>query len=221
MDAAATALNAHLAVHTTRSSSCAAEAPLHTPPSEQAGGRSKGNKAAQEGVGPTPPPKARPKPTKVPMLRGWRSSPRLGAAAVSQSLKRVRDTDVQNASRRAPRRGADAQRLCLMRHDLCVALYTICQCRCQKQCRRQETHPNPVLCYFVAFAPSPGLFTRESMQPGQISGALHGVSITGALHARSGLKLCRCPRRLTLCLSSFRFNTPNWPKFMDILQQEP
>ena len=87
VDTAATALMAHLAVHTTPSLSCAAEAPLHTPPSEQAGGRSKGNGAAQDGVGPTPPPKARPKPTKVPMLRGWRTLPRLGAAAVSQSLK--------------------------------------------------------------------------------------------------------------------------------------
>ena len=31
---------------------------------------------------------------------------------------------VRNASRRAPRRGADAQDLCLMKNDLCVALYT-------------------------------------------------------------------------------------------------
>ena len=93
VDTAATALHAHLAVHTTPSPSCAAEAPLHTPPSEQAAGRNKGNKAAQDWVGPTPPPKARPKPTKVPMLRGWRSSPRLGAAAVSQYSKRVRDRD--------------------------------------------------------------------------------------------------------------------------------
>ena len=46
VDTAATALNAHLAVHTTPSPSCAAEAPLHTLLSEQAGGRSKGNKAA-------------------------------------------------------------------------------------------------------------------------------------------------------------------------------
>ena len=68
LDTAATALNAHLAP----SPSCATEALLHTPPSEQAGGRSKGNRAAQDGVGPTPQPKARPKPTKVPMLCGWR-----------------------------------------------------------------------------------------------------------------------------------------------------
>ena len=53
VDIAATALNAHLAVHTTPSPSCAAEAPLHTPPSEQGGGRSKGNGAAQDGAGPT------------------------------------------------------------------------------------------------------------------------------------------------------------------------
>ena len=50
VDAAASALNAHLAVHTAPSPS------MHTPPSEQAGGRSKGNGAAQDGVGATPHP---------------------------------------------------------------------------------------------------------------------------------------------------------------------
>ena len=38
----------------------------------------------------------------------------------------------------------------------------------KKKCGRQETNSNPVLCCFVAFAPSPGLFTRGGMQnPGR------------------------------------------------------
>ena len=86
VDTPAAALNAHLAVHTTPSPSCAAEAPLHTHPSEQARGRRKGNGAAQDGVGPTPPPKARPRPTKAPMLRGWRSKMSKGPRGVPSGV---------------------------------------------------------------------------------------------------------------------------------------
>ena len=44
------------------------------------------------------------------------------------------------------------------------ALHTTPTAFYKKQCRRQETQTNPVLCCFVAFAPSPGLFTRGSMR---------------------------------------------------------
>ena len=92
VDAAALALNVHLAVHTAPSPSGAAKAPLHTPPRAHAGGRSKGNKAARRGW--THPPSQ-----SKAMLGGWWKSTRKRTQVV-KGKGVVRDEGPQRKSAR-------------------------------------------------------------------------------------------------------------------------
>ena len=84
VDTAAKAIQDNLVVHNSPEPPCAGKEPSITPLNEHAGGRSEGEGTAQGGSGPAQP---KPRRAKLPLLKGWRVSPRTHPQ-VHQSLKR-------------------------------------------------------------------------------------------------------------------------------------